>query len=210
MLGGQRWGNDPTCPVRQPRLTCGADFHSWSWGECFPGERCRHWGEEGTPSDDSSGQGTHGRERAPRLGENRERRAARTLEPGPELASLTAADACTAPRPAGRRQPPAPPPPPPPPLAIPARPRKPARVSSAPPARARLAGSATRLQRDPCGDNLLAGSASAWRTLGRCGRAGGRAGERGARPRRSREPAAALHPLCLPVTIPSERPASSP
>lgn len=192
MLGGQRWGNDPTCPVRQPRLTCGADFHSWSWGECFPGERCRHWGEEGTPSDDSSGQGTHGRERAPRLGENRERRAARTLEPGPELASLTAADACTAPRPAGRRQPPAPPPPPPP-LAIPARPRKPARVSSAPPARARLAGSATRLQRDPCGDNLHAGSASAWRTLGRCGRASGRAGRRAGGPARA-EPGACGRP----------------
>lgn len=187
MLGGQRWGNDPTCPVRQPRLTCGADFHSWSWGECFPGERCRHWGEEGTPSDDRGRGPTVGRE--PR-GEARTERGVRRGRWSP-VRNLRRSQLLTrAPLPD------------PPAAASRQRRRRRRRHSQSllapgsPPASVplpRLAGSATRLQRDPCGDNLHAGSASAWRTLGRCGRASGRAGRRAGGPARA-EPGACGRP----------------
>lgn len=84
----------------------------------------------------------------------------------------------------------------------PRRPRKHARVSSAPPIAPRSQGPQLAPSR------IRAGATSTPARLARRRLWGGVGGRAGARPGRSHERAAALLPLCLTVTIPSERPIS--
>lgn len=118
-------------------LTCGADFHSWSWGECFEreggpplGARRQRRGRRGAtgtlvrprgevvmaspqlPHSESSRQEEPPWGGSVRLGERKEKRESRRGEPRAELASPAAAYAPTAPpRLRRRRRPPRGPPP---------------------------------------------------------------------------------------------------